>query len=95
VYLKFSGYLKSLTQLLKVPTKDVIIAYENVNVVIDELESIRKNSDETFLVIWSEAQKIAEQTCSELKRPQSCSRQQVGVTWTPNLRKLSDPYSFT
>jgi ribosomal protein S8 len=75
VYLKFSGYLKSLSQLLQGPAKDVMIAYEKVNVVIDELESIRKNSDETFIEIWNEAQKMAEQTCSELKRPRSCSRQ--------------------
>lgn len=59
VYFKFSGYLESLSGLLQGPKQDITSAYQKVNIVIQKLELIRRDSDHLFSEVWDEAEIMA------------------------------------
>ncbi|XP_062592729.1 52 kDa repressor of the inhibitor of the protein kinase-like [Saccostrea cucullata] len=75
VYLKFSGYLKSLSGLLQGPTQDIISAFQKVNIVIQELEQIRRDSDHSFNEVWDESEIMAKKVSTTLAVPRMCNRQ--------------------
>lgn len=75
VYLKFSGYFKSLSGLLQGPTQDIISAYQKVNIVIRKLDLIRRDSDHSFNEVWDEAEIMAKIVSTTLAVPRMCNRQ--------------------
>lgn len=64
-----------LSGLLQGATQDIISAYQKVNIAIQELELIRRDSGHSFNEVWDEAVIIAKKISTTLAVPRMCNRQ--------------------
>ncbi|XP_072172497.1 52 kDa repressor of the inhibitor of the protein kinase-like [Diadema setosum] len=68
-------YTKSLSKMLQGTSMDVVNAYEAINLVKDEIKSIRDNVDDEFDNLYSTMSLMAETAGIEITAPRSCHRQ--------------------
>ena len=69
------GFTKTLSVLLQGSSMDVITAYEKVDLVLNEMRTIRANADEEFKRVFEAARNMAEKTGHAIEIPRRCKRQ--------------------
>ena len=88
------GFTKPLSAMLQVTSMDVIDGYKHIELVKEQLKTLRKNCDKTFIdEVWRSCQILAATAEIDLIPPRRCGRQtkrnNVPSTSTEEYYKLA------
>ena len=80
--LYFFGYTKGLSKSLQGRTLDVVEAQKHVSLVRDELQSVRRNAEQEFSLLYDKMKKMRNHCGVEMSRPmpRRCGRQTLTLS---------------
>jgi hypothetical protein len=73
--LYFGGFTKALSILLQGSSQDILIAYEKIQLVVEELKKIRASVELEFSKVYPKMETMAATLGVEMSMPRICSRQ--------------------
>ena len=82
------GYTKGLSKSLQGCTLDVVEAHKHVSLVRDELQSVRRNAKQKFLLLYDKMKKMSNHGGVEMSMPRRCGRQ----TLRSNIKAKKNNY---
>ena len=71
----FNGFTRSLSVMLQGTSMDVIKAYEQINLIVEELQTVRANADKEFYELYMTVTSMATTAGIEITMPRNCQRQ--------------------